>query len=218
VADRFVSGNAQLGVLSLELGLTNAIVISLLAIPLGYAYMYFSGGFLSTKAIKLYFLITRGTHIITTKVSGLESITAGKGVRLTLRRQLVYFRLILAVIVSFAIYLSKHHLVPVVSPLAKKTSDVIALITEDYVTLTMSGSLMVPTVALALPYLGGLRLRTIGVGPFHTTILSLVVGTSGGFTLPYPILAQPTISLLVHYLLAFMGSRLVLCNRLQPSC
>src|SRR5207244_11794063 len=98
--------------------------------------MYFSGGFLSTKAIKLYFLITRGTHIITTKVSGLESITAGKGVRLTLRRQLVYFRLILAVIVSFAIYLSKHHLVPVVSPLAHKPYSVMALITKDEATLT----------------------------------------------------------------------------------
>ena len=58
VADRFISGNTQLGILSLELGLTNAIVISLLAIPLGYAYMYFFGGFMSTRAIKLYLLIT----------------------------------------------------------------------------------------------------------------------------------------------------------------
>ena len=133
---------------------------------------------MSTRAIKLYLLITRGTHIVTAKVSELESIRSGKGARLTLRRQLTYFPFILAVIVSFAIYLSKHHLVPVVSPLAK-TSDVISLITEDQITLTMLGSLMVPVVALALPYLGGLRLRTIDVGPFHTTILSLVVGVSG---------------------------------------
>jgi hypothetical protein len=146
--------------LSLELGIINAIVISLLAIPLGYAYMYFFGGFVSTRAIKLYLLITRGTHIVTAKVSELESIRSGKGARLTLRRQLTYFPFILAVIVSFAIYLSKHHLVPVVSPLAK-TSDVISLITEDQITLTMLGSLMVPVVALALPYLGGLRLRTM---------------------------------------------------------
>ncbi len=123
---------------------------------------------------------------------------------MTLRRQLTYFLFILAVIVSFAIYLSKHHLVPVVSPLAK-TSDVISLITEDQITLTMLGSLMVPVVALALPYLGGLRLRTIDVGPFHTTLLSLVVGVSGGFTLLYSILTQPVVSLLVHYLLLFMG-------------
>lgn len=204
VADRFVLGNSQLVLLSLELGFTNTIVISLLAIPLGFAYMYFFGGFVSTRAIKLYLLITRGTHIVTTKVSELESIRAGRGVRLTLRRQLTYFPFILAVIVSFAIYLSKHHLVPVVSPLAK-TSDVISLITEDYVTLTMSGSLMVPIVALALPYLGGLKLRTIDVGPFHTTVLSLIVGVSGGFTLLYSILTQPTINLLVHYLLLFMG-------------
>jgi len=190
--------------LSLELGITNAIVISLLAIPLGYAYMYFFGGVVSTRAIKLYLLITRGTHIVTAKVSELESIRSGKGVRLTLRRQLTYFLFILAVIVSFAIYLSKHHLVPVVSPLAK-TSDVISLITEDQITLTMLGSLMVPVVALALPYLGGLRLRTIDVGPFHTTLLSLVVGVSGGFTLLYSILTQPVVSLLVHYLLLFMG-------------
>jgi len=67
----------------------------------------------STRAIKLYLLITRGTHIVTTKVSELESIRSGRGVRLTLRRKLTYFPFILAVIVSFAIYLSKHHLVPV---------------------------------------------------------------------------------------------------------
>jgi hypothetical protein len=204
VVDRFLAGNTQLGTFSLELGITNTIVISLVAIPLGFAYMYFFGGFVSTKAIKLYLLITRGTHVVTTKVSELETIKGGRGVKLTLRRQLTYFPFLLAVVVSFAIYLSKHHLVPVVSPLAK-TSDVISLITQDYVTLTMSGSLMVPIVALALPYLGGLRLRTIDVGPFHTTLLSLVVGVSGGFTLLYSILTQPTINLLIHYVLLFMG-------------
>jgi len=137
-------------------------------------------------------------------VPELESMRAGKGVKLTLRRQLTYFPFILAVIFSFAVYLSKHHVVPVVSPLAK-TSDVISLVTGDYVTLMMWGSLMVPIVALALPYLGGLRLRTIDVGPFHTTLLSLVVGVSGGFTLLYSILTQPTINPLVHYFLLFTG-------------
>jgi hypothetical protein len=173
------------------------------AIPLGYAYMYFFGGFVSTKAIKLYLLITRGTHIVTSKVSELEAIKARRGVKLTLHRQLTYFPIILAVIISFAIYLSKHHL-PVVTSLAK-TSDLISLVTGDYITLTLIGSLMLPVIALALPYLGGLRLRTIDVGPFHTTILSLIVGISGGFTLLYSIETQPTILLLTHWLLLFMG-------------
>jgi hypothetical protein len=194
---------SQLGVAALELGLTSTIVISLVAIPLGYAYMYFFGGFVSTRAIKLYLLITRGTHIVTSKVSELEAIKAGRGVKLTLQRQLTYFAIILAVVISFAIYLSKHRL-PVVESFAK-TSDLISLITGEYVYLTMVGSLMVPVVALALPYLGGLRLRTIDVGPFHTTVLSLVVGISGGFTLLYSIETQPTITLLIRYVLFFMG-------------
>jgi len=196
-------GGAQLGATALELGLTSTIVISLVAIPLGYAYMYFFGGFVSTRAIKLYLLITRGTHIVTSKASELEAIKAGRGVKLTLQRQLTYFPIILAVVISFAIYLSKHRL-PVVESFAK-TSDLVSLITGDYVYLTMVGSLMVPVVALALPYLGGLRLRTIDVGPFHTTVLSLVVGVSGGFTFLYSIETQPTITLLIHYLLLFMG-------------
>jgi hypothetical protein len=116
---------------------------------------------------------------------------------------LTYFPIILAVVISFAIYLSKHRL-PVVSSFAK-TSDVLSLITGDYITLTVIGSMMVPVVALALPYLGGLRLRTIDVGPFHTTVLTLVVGVSGGFTLVYSIETQPTISLLAHWSLLFMG-------------
>lgn len=197
-------GSAQLGVTALELGLTSAIVISLVAIPLGYAYMYFFGGFVSTRAIKLYLVITRGTHIVTSKVSELEAIKAGRGVKLSLRRQFTYFVMILAVVISFVIYLSKHRL-PVVSSFAK-TSDVVSLITGDYITLTLVGSLMVPVVALALPYLGGLRLRTIDVGPFHTTLLSLVVGASGGFTLLYSLESQPAgISLLTHWTLMFMG-------------
>jgi hypothetical protein len=195
-------GNAQLGLTALELALTSTVVISLVAIPLGYAYMYVFGGFVSTKAIKLYLLITRGTHIVTSKVSELEVIRAGKGVKLTLHRQLTYFPIILTVIISFAIYLSRHHL-PVVSSLTK-TSDVISL-TGDNITLTIIGSLMVPVVALALPYLGGLRLRTIDVGPFHTTILSLVVGISGGFSLLYSVETRPTIILVTDWILLFMG-------------
>jgi hypothetical protein len=196
-------GLTQLSITALELSLISTIVVSLVAIPLGFAYMYFFGGFVSTKAIKLYLLITRGTHIVTSKMSELEAIKAGRGVNLTLRRQLTYFSVILAVVISFATYLSENR-IPASTPLAK-TSDILSLIAGDYIPLTMMGSLMVPIVALALPYLGGLRLRTIDVGPFHTTILSLVVGISGGFTLLYSIETQPTISLLIRWSLLLVG-------------
>ena len=146
----------------------------------------------------------RGKSVIASKTADIEEIAKGKGGRLTLRRQLVYFGFVLAVVVSFAIYMSRHSVFPIVSRLSK-TSDVISLITQDYIALTMSGSLMVPVVALALPYFGGLRLRAIDVGPFHTSLLTFVVGASGGFTLLYSILARPVVSLLIYYLLLFMG-------------
>lgn len=193
----------QLSITALELSLISTTVVSLVAIPLGYAYMYFFGGIVSTRAIKLYLFITRGTHILTSKMSELEAVKAGRGIKLTLPRQLTYFSIILAVVISFAIYLSKHR-VPVSTALAK-TSDIVSLIYGDYIPLTMIGSLMVPIVALALPYLGGLRLRTIDVGPFHTTILSLVIGTSGGFTLLYSIETQFTITLLIRWSLLLIG-------------
>ncbi len=158
----------------------------------------------STRAIRFYLYVLRGRTVIASKVADLEEVAKGKGYNLMLRRQLIYFGFILAVVVSFAIYLSRHGIFPIVSPLSK-TSDVISLITEDYITLTMSGSLMLPIVALALPYFGGLRLRTIDVGPFHTSLLTFVVGASGGFTLLYSLLARLVVSLLIYYLLLFMG-------------
>ena len=204
VADKFIPRTIQLGLLSLELGIAATVAVSLIAIPLGYVYMFFFGGVTSTRAIKLYLFITRGKTIITSKNEELDSIQRAKGLTIALKRQTIYFGFIVAVVVSFAIYLSRHGIFPVVSPLTR-TSDVISLITQDYVTLTMSGSLMIPIVALALPYFGGLRLRTIDVGPFHTTILTFIVGASGGFTLLYSILARPIINLLIYYLLLFMG-------------
>lgn len=204
LADKFLPRNAAIGTLSFELAIVTTIVISLIAIPLGYGFMFFFGGVVSTRAIKLYLFVMRGKSVIASKTADLENVAKERGHRLMLRRQIVYFGFILAVVVSFAIYLSKHGVFPVVSPLAK-TSDVLSLITQDYITLTMSGSLMVPVVALALPYFGGLRLRTIDVGPFHTSLLTFVVGASGGFTLLYSLLARPVISLLVYYLLLFMG-------------
>ncbi len=204
LADRFIPRNTQTGPLIIELAVVSTLVISLIAIPLGYTYMFFFGGVVSTRAIKLYLYVMRGKSVIASKAADIEEIAKGKGRRLTLRRQLVYFGFVLAVVVSLAIYMSRHGVFPIVSPLSK-TSDIISLITQDYITLTMSGSLMVPVVALALPYFGGLRLRTIDVGPFHTSLLTFVVGASGGFTLLYSILARPVLSLLIYYLLLFMG-------------
>jgi hypothetical protein len=204
ISDNRLPRNAQLGILSIELAFAATLVISLIAIPLGYGYMFFFGGVLSTKAIKLYLFLTRGKTVITTKTADLEAIRAGKGWNLVLKRQLVYFGFIIAVVMSFAAYILRHAVFPVVSPLTK-TSDAISLITQDYVTLTMAGSLMIPVVTLALPYFGGLRLRTIDVGPFHTTLLTFVVGASGGFTLLYSVLTHPAINYLLYYLLLFMG-------------
>ena len=204
LADGYIPKTTQLTPLSLELALVATLVISLIAVPLGYAFMFFFGGVVSTRAIRLYMYVARGKSVIACKATDLEAVAHGAGSRLTLTRQFVYFGFVLAVVVSFAFYMSRHGVFPIVSPLAK-TSDVISLITQDYITLTMSGSLMVPVVALALPYFGGLRLRTIDAGPFHTSLLTFVVGASGGFTLLYSILARPVVSLLVYYLLLFMG-------------
>src|SRR5260370_36596102 len=118
--------------------------------------------------------MTRRKHIVTSKVSELEAIKGGKGVKLNLRRQLTYFPIILAVVISFAIYLSKHRL-PVVSSFAQ-TSDVLSLIIGDYITLTVIASLMVPVIALALPYLESPRPGALDAGSFHTTVLSVVGG------------------------------------------
>lgn len=202
-ADRFVPKGAQIGTLTLELGLTLTFIISLIAIPLGFIYMYLFGGVVSTRAIRLYLFLTKGKHIITSKMSELETIRASRGVKLTMRRQLTYFGFVLAVVVSFATYLSKHR-VPIVSPFTR-TTDTISLITQDFVTLTIFASLMIPIVALALPYFGGLRLRTVDVGPFHTTMLSTVLGASGGFTLLYSLLTHPELIFLIYYVFLSMG-------------
>lgn len=203
IADK-LPRSTQIATLSVELSITATAVISLIAIPLGYGYMYLFGGVVSTKAIKLYLFITRGRTVITSKSSELDAVRNGSGFSVGLKRQATYFLFILAVVVSFAIYLSKHGVIPVASPLVR-SSDAISVITQDYFTLSIFSSLMVPIVALTLPYFGGLRLRTIDVGPFHTTVLTFVIGASGGFTLLYSILARPTISLLLYYLLLFMG-------------
>lgn len=190
--------------LSVELSATLTLVISLIGIPIGFTYMYFFGGVISTKAIKLYLFITKGTHVIGSKTSELSIVQASRGLRLSLRRQMMYFGFIIAVAVPFASYEANHKDIPFFSPLAR-TTDIVNLITQDFVTLTMTASLMIPLVTLALPYFGGLRLRSIDVGPFHTTILSMVIGASGGFSLLYTALTRPVLSILAYLFLLLVG-------------
>ncbi len=196
--------NSQTGLLTLALSATLSVVISLVAIPIGFTYMYFFGGVVSTKTIKLYLFITKGTHVIGSKTSELSTIQASRGLKLKLRRQIMYFGFILAVVVPFAIYEANHKDIPFFSPLAR-TTDIVSLITQDFVTLTMTASLMLPVVALALPYFGGLRLRSIDVGPFHTTVLSMVIGASGGFSLLYTALTRPFWHILAYFSLLLIG-------------
>ena len=193
-----------MGILTLALSATLSVVVSLIGIPIGFAYMYFFGGVVSTKAIKLYLFITKGTHVISSKTPELAAVQASRVLKLKLRRQIMYFGFILAEVVPFATYEAKHKDIPFFSPLAR-TTDIVTLITQDFITLTMTASLMLPLVALALPYFGGLRLRSIDVGPFHTTVLSMVVGASGGFALLYTALTQPILSVLAYIFFPLIG-------------
>src|SRR5207249_9621164 len=106
------------------------------------------------------------------------------------------------IVAEFSFFFINIQRVSILSPLFK-TSDIISLITQDYVVLTMAGSLMIPA-APAPPYFGGLRLRKIDVEP-HTAVLTSIVGASRGFTPISSMLARPVISLLIYYLLLFMG-------------
>src|SRR5204862_2719509 len=91
---------------------------------------------------------TKGTHIISSKTSELSAVQASRGLKLKLRRQIMYFGFILAVVVPFATYEAKHKDIPFFSPLAR-TTDIVNLITQDFITLTMTASLTLPLVALS---------------------------------------------------------------------
>ena len=201
---RVLPSNSQVGLLAVALSVTLSLVISVIGFPIGFTFMYFFGGVVSTKAIKLYLFVTKGTHIIGSKTSELSTVQASRGLKLNLRRQIMYFGFILAVVVGFVSYEANHKDIPFFSPLAR-TTDIVSLITQDVVTLTMTASLMLPLVALALPYFGGLRLRSIDVGPFHTTVLSMVIGASGGFSLLYAVLTHPILRILAYIYLLLIG-------------
>ncbi|OLD05468.1 hypothetical protein E6H29_02225 [Candidatus Bathyarchaeota archaeon] len=190
--------------LSLELGVGLMLFVGPLAVLIGFIYMYIFGGFLSTRAMKLYLFIMRGRHVVTPRKSEYADLSVKKGLHLKLRRQFVYFFFILCVVVSFATYLAKRRALPLVATYTR-TTDIASTISQDFVTLTMSASLMLPVLTLALPYFGGLRVRSIDTGKFHTTLIEGVVSASGGFSLLYTLLERPAFYTWEFYVLILMG-------------
>lgn len=157
--------NLNMELLAIELSTIHSFIISAIAIPLGFTFMYFFGGAVSTKTIKLYLGITRGKHIVLPKNQKMVESESPR-INVKLGRQFTFFGFIFAVVVSFAPYLANHR-EPLVVPIGG-TRDIATLLVGDFFTLTMSASLIIPVVTLAMPYFGGLRLRSIDVGPFHT--------------------------------------------------
>lgn len=190
--------------LSLELGMGLMLFVAPLAVMVGFTYMYFFGGLLSTRAMKLYLFVMRGRHVVTPRKSEYADLSVRKGVNLKLRRQFVYFFFILCVVVSFATYLAKRRALPLVATFTR-TSDIATIISQDFVTLTLSASLMLPILTLALPYFGGLRVRSIDTGKFHTTLIEGVISASGGFSLLYTLLERPAFYIWEFYVLLLMG-------------
>jgi hypothetical protein len=190
--------------LSLELGIGLMFFVAPLAVLVGFVYMYFFGGILSTRAMKLYLFVMRGRHVVTPRKSEYADLSVKKGVHLKLRRQFVYFFFILAVVVSFATYLAKRRALPLVATFSR-TSDIANTISQDFVTLTLAASLTLPILTLALPYFGGLRVRSIDTGKFHTTLIEGVISASGGFSLLYTLLERPAFYIWEFYVLLLMG-------------
>src|SRR5437879_10022594 len=166
------------------------LFVAPLAVLVGFMYMYFSGVILSTRAMKLYLFVMRGRHVVTPRKSEYADLSARKGLHLNLRRQFVYFFFILCVVVSFATYLAKRRALPLVATFTR-TPDIATTISKDFVTLTIAAQLMLPILTLALPYFGGLRVRSIDTGLCHTTLIEGVISASGGFSLLYTLLERP---------------------------
>ena len=200
----FVSDSVPRFPLSLELGVGLLLFVAPLAVLVGFIYMYIFGGVISTRAMGLYLFIMRGRHVVTPRKSEYADLSVRKGVHLKLKRQFVYFFFILCVVVSFATYLAKHRALPLVAT-STRTTDVASIISQDFVTLTLSLSLMLPVLTLALPYFGGLRVRSIDTGKFHTTLIEGVISASGGFSLLYSLLEKPAFYTWEFYVLLLMG-------------
>src|SRR5437879_4949370 len=54
--------------LSLELGMGLMLFVAPLAVLVGFMYMYFFGGILSTRAMKIYLFVMRGRHVVTARI------------------------------------------------------------------------------------------------------------------------------------------------------
>ena len=199
----FLSTGLERGSLILVLSALLTAVISAIAVPLGYGFMYIFGGIISTRAVRLYLFVTKGKHIVVPKSKSPGPNNEAEKTRIELKRQLVYWLFILSVVVSFVTYLAKRR-IPIATP-TNRASDVSGLITKDFVYLTLLGSLIIPVIALCLPYFSGLRLRSIDVGPFHKTVLTTTIGVSGGFSILYSILTRPEIRYFAFYVFLFMG-------------
>src|SRR5881409_1654473 len=200
----FVSDAVPRLPLSLELGIGLMLFVGPLGVIVGFIYMYLFGGILSTRAMRLYLFIMRGRHVVTPRKSEYADLSVRKGFHLKLRRQFVYFFFILCVVVSFATYLAKRRALPLVGT-ATRTTDIATTISQDFVTLTMSASLMLPILTLALPYFGGMKVRSIDTGKFHTTLIEGVISASGGFSLLYTLLEKPAFYTWEFYVLLLMG-------------
>ena len=200
----FVSDAVPRLPLSLELGIGLMLFVGPLAVIVGFIYMYLFGGILSTRAMKLYLFIMRGRHVVTPRKSEYADLSVRKGLHLKLKRQFVYFFFILFVVVSFATYLAKRRALPLVAT-ATRSTDIAGIISQDFVTLTLSVSLMLPVLTLALPYFGGLKVRSIDTGKFHTTLIEGVISASGGFSLLYTLLEKPAFYTWEFYVLLLMG-------------
>ncbi len=190
--------------LSLELSLELTIFVAPLAVLIAFAYTYFFGGMLSTKAMRLYLFIMRGRHVVTPSKSEYADLSVKSGLHLKMRRQFIYFFFILCVVVSYATYLAKRGTLPLVSTFTQ-TADAATFLTQYFITLTVAVSLMLPILTLALPYFGGLKLRSIDAGKFHTTLIETTISASGGFSLLYTLLERPVFNVFEFHVFLLMG-------------
>src|SRR5207245_3035324 len=94
----FLSDAVPMLPLSLELGMGLMLFVAPLAVLVGFMYMYFFGGILSTRAMKLYLFVMRGRHVVTLRKSEYADLSARQGLYLELRLDLVYFFFLLCVV------------------------------------------------------------------------------------------------------------------------
>ncbi len=124
----------------------------------------------------------------------------------------MYFGFILAVVVPFATYEANHKDIPLISPLAR-TTDIVSLITQDFVTLTMTASLMLPLVALALPYFGDTAL-TRPIFSILAYLFLLLIGVCWCFAIGCNLAADPADRHIARIVLAQKVSSRVVSSKI----